>query len=126
MEKEPIRRYSQAFKQQVVREYEAGASVTSLLQKYGIGSHQAVKRWISQYGRSGYRAEVVVIQSVDDQLAVKAMQERIRELEAALAESVLENRMLKTTLEVASEALGMDLKKNFAKRSSSTPRSLAK
>jgi hypothetical protein len=34
-------------------------------------------------------------------------------LEAALAESVLENRMLTATLEVASQALAMDLKKNF-------------
>lgn len=117
MEKEPVKRYSQAFKQQVVREYEAGASVYSLLQKYGIGGHKTVKRWIAQYGRSGYRAEKVVIQTVDDQLEVRAMKERIVELERALAEVVLENRMLKATLDVASEALETDLKKNFGKRS---------
>jgi transposase len=117
MNKEPIRRYSQAFKQQVVREYEAGASVYKLLQKYGIGSHGTVQRWIKQYGRAGYRAEMVVIQTVDDQLEVRAMKERMVELERALAESVLESRMLKSTLEVASQALEMDLKKNFGKRS---------
>ena len=49
--------------------------------------------------------------------AAKAMKERIAELESALAEAVLENRMLKTTLEVASEALEMDIKKNFGKKS---------
>ena len=58
-----------------------------------------------------------MIQSVDDQLEVKAMKQRIVELEAALAESVLENRMLQTTLEVASQALDIDLKKNFGKKS---------
>jgi transposase-like protein len=52
MNKEPIRRYSQAFKQQVVREYEAGASIYQLLQKYGIGGHNTVKQWVKQYGRS--------------------------------------------------------------------------
>ena len=45
------------------------------------------------------------------------MKERIVELEAALAEAVLENRMLKTTLEVASKTLEMDIKKNFGKKS---------
>jgi transposase len=118
MKKEPIRRYSQVFKQKVVREYEAGASVNSLRQKYGIGGPNTIKRWIEQYGRLGYRSELVVIQSVDDQLAVKAMKERIAELETALAETVLENRMLQTTLEVASQALEMDLKKSFGKKPS--------
>ena len=115
--KEPVKRYSQAFKQQVVREYEAGASIYSLRQKYGIGAHKTVERWVKRYGRSGYRAELVVIQSVDDQLEVKAMKKRIAELESALAESVLENRMLNTTLDVASRAMELDLKKNFGQRS---------
>ena len=117
MEKEPIRRYSQAFKQQVVREYEAGASTYRLRAKYGIGGDHTIKRWVKQYGRAGYRSELVVIQSVEDQLSVKAMKERIAELEAALAETVLEKRMLQATLEVASEALQLDLKKNFGKKS---------
>jgi len=117
MTKEPIKRYSQAFKQQIVREYEAGASIYSLLQKYGVGGHNTVKRWIKQYGRSGYRSEVVVIQTVADQMEVKAMKERIADLESALAESMLENRMLKTTLDVAGQALEIDLKKNFGKKS---------
>lgn len=117
MIKEPIKRYSQAFKQQVVREYEAGASVYSLQQKYGIGAHLTVERWVKQYGRSGYRSEVVVIQTVEDQIEVKAMKQRMAALESALAAAVLENRMLQTTLEVASQALGMDLKKNFGRKS---------
>lgn len=118
MIKEPTnRRYSQAFRQQVVREYEAGASVYSLRQKYGIGCHRTVERWVKQYGRAGYRSELVVIQTVADQLEVKAMKQRMAELESALAESVLENRMLTVTIEVASESLGLDLKKNFGKKS---------
>lgn len=117
MEKERVRRYSLAFKQMVVREYEDGASIYKLMQKYGIGSHGTVERWVKQYGRAGYRSELVVIQTVDDQLEVQAMKERMSQLEKALAESVLENRMLKSTVEVASQSLGMDLKKNFGSRS---------
>lgn len=115
MQKEQIKRYSQAFKQQVVREHEGGASIYSLMQKYGIGAHRTVKRWIEQYSRAGYRKELVVIHGVEDQQEVQAMKARMSELEKALAASVLESRMLETTLTVASEALGMDLKKNFGK-----------
>lgn len=118
MQKEPVRRYSQAFKQQVVREYEAGSSIYRLLAKYGIAGHNTVRQWIKKYSRAGSRHEVIQIQTVEDQLEFKAMKVHIAELEAALADQVLENRMLKTTLEVASQALDMDLKKNFAKRSS--------
>jgi hypothetical protein len=61
---------------------------------------------------------LVVIQTVDDQLEVKAMKARIAELESALSDAILDNRMLTTTLEVASERLEMDLKKNFGRKSS--------
>ena len=115
MKKEPIKRYSQAFKQQVVREYEAGASAPSLAHRYGIGSHTTIKKWVKHYGRSGFRTETVVIQTVEDQVEVKEMKARIAALESALAESVLENRMLAATLTVASTALKLDLKKNFGK-----------
>ena len=117
MKKETVKRYSQAFRQQVVREYEKGVSVHSLQQKYGIGGATTIKGWIEKYSCSGYRSELVIIQNVEDQLEFKEMKQRIVELEAALAESVLENRMLKTTVAVASEALGMDIKKNFGKKS---------
>lgn len=116
MQKEAVKRYSQALKQQVVREYESGESIYSLRNKYGICGYNTIKRWIRQYGRSGYRSEVVVIQSVEDQLEVKAMKVRISELESALAESVLENRMLTTTLAVAERELKLDLKKTFGKK----------
>lgn len=52
MKKEPVKRYSQALKQQVVREYEEGVSSYSLRQKYGIGTHSTVERWIKKFGRS--------------------------------------------------------------------------
>ena len=113
MTQEPQKRYSQAFKQQVVREYEAGSSVSQLQQKYAIGGNETIKRWVRHYGAAAFRSEVVVIQSVEDQLEVRHMRARLRELEAALAESVLENRLLRRTLEVASQRLQIDLKKKY-------------
>lgn len=120
MKKEPIKRYSQAFKQQVVREYEAGASATRLAQRYGIGTHTTIKKWVKQYGRSGFRTEKVVIQTVEDQIEVKEMKVRMAALESALAATVLENRMLEATLTVASTELKLDLKKIFGNPLSGT------
>lgn len=117
MQKERVKRYSQSFKQQVVKEYEDGTSIYKLKQKYGIGGHLTIQRWVEKYSRTGYRSEVVRIQTVEDHLEVQAMKERITELESALSESVLENRMLKATIDTANEALDMDIKKNFGKKS---------
>ncbi len=118
MKKEIVKRYSLAFKQQVVREYEAGSSVTFLKRKYGIGGATTIQQWVKKYSTSGYRTEQIVIQTVEDQLEFQAMRARIRELETALAESVLEARMLKAIVESASEQLGIDLKKDFGKKAS--------
>lgn len=116
--KEQVRRYGMAFKQQVVREYEGGASCYELCHKYGIGSLTTVKKWVKQYGRYGFRSETVVIQNAVDQEMTKEMKRRVEELEKALAQAVLDKQMLEATLHVASEALGQDLKKNFGKESS--------
>jgi transposase-like protein len=118
MQKEMVRRYSQAFKQQVVREYEKGASIYRLMQKYGVRGHKTIQNWIKQYGQAGLRNELVVIQTVEDQLELKALKAQVGELESALAAAVVENRLLQATVEVASQAYGVDIKKNFGKTSS--------
>ena len=110
------KRYSEAFKREVVREYEAGTTIYRLRQKYGVGAYGTIKRWIAKYGRTGYQTELVVIQTAEDHQEAKAMKVRIAQLESALAEAVLENRMLNATIEVASEAYQQDIKKNFGKK----------
>ena len=56
-----IKRYSEAFKMEVVAEYEAGANVFSLQKKYGIVGGQTIQGWIKKYGTKGYRTEVLRI-----------------------------------------------------------------
>lgn len=64
MEKQTIKRYRQAFSQQVVRECEGGASIFYLMQKYGIGAHETVKRWVEHYSRAAVAAAVSVLVGV--------------------------------------------------------------
>lgn len=117
MEKTIIKRYSQPFKLQVVAEYEEGASVADLRLKYGIGGSNTIQGWVKKYAHEAYRSKVVRIQKTEEYLELKAMKKHIVELESALSESVLENRMLKATIETADKELNLDIKKNYAKKS---------
>ena len=58
-----VKRYSVAIKQKIVREYEAGATMSELRRKYGIGGGATIRAWIEKYGREGLRHKLIVIQS---------------------------------------------------------------
>jgi transposase len=112
------RKYSVAFKQQVVREYEGGASLHELKERYGIGGGNTVREWVDKYGREGVRHKVVVIQSPAEQNQIKAMKEKIGQLEKLVAQLSLDKLMLETIVEVAEAELGLGLKKNGGRLSS--------
>jgi transposase-like protein len=117
MSKIVVKRYSKAFQLQVVREYEAGATMHELAQKYGITGGNTVRTWVEKYAREGLRHQLLVIQSPEDQEQGKAQKQRISQLEQLVAQLSLEKLILETTLAVAEEELGVDFKKNGATRS---------
>jgi transposase-like protein len=117
MDKVYIKRYSEAFRKSVVREYERGESIERLRHRYGIGGKATVQLWIKKYGLAGLRHEVVVMQRAGEQRREKQLEKRIKELEAALSQLTLDKLMLETTLEVASERYGEDIKKKYAPKS---------
>lgn len=116
-------RYSEAFKHQVVKEYEDGLTVNALRKKYGIGGYKTIYSWIHKYGHSGLRNQLVVIQQADERATQKEraeeLAERVRQLESALASLSLEKIVLESTLAEAEALLGFDVKKNVAPSSSS-------
>ena len=117
MKKRVYKRYSEAFKLQVVSEFESGSSTSNLRLKYGISGGSTIGQWVEKYAREGYRSKAIRIQKADEFHELKAMKKKIVALESALSESVLENRMLKATIEAADKELRTDLKKNYAKKS---------
>ena len=112
MTKRKIKRYSEAFRQEVVREYEAGSSIAELRQKYGIGGERTIQRWIEKYSVSGLRHQVIRIQRADEAQRVRELEARVRELEAALGKVTLEKLLLESTLEVLEAEYGIEAKKN--------------
>lgn len=114
MESVSIRRYSDAFKLSIVREYEAGASLSSLGRKYGIAGNSTIKRWVMQFGRFGTRHNLMVIQTPEERNRITELEQRIADLEHALADAQLDRLMLSACLTVAEEKYGIDVKKTRA------------
>ena len=109
--KKVIKRYSEAFKKQVVSEYEAGHSIAQLRRKYGITGSGTVESWIKKYAHAGLRHELVVIQHAQERQVQKQMAERIKQLEQALAQLTLDKIVLESSLAEAERMLGVEVKK---------------
>ena len=119
-----MKRYSEAFKLQVVSENEGGQSVRALRHKYGITGNGTIESWVKKYGHAGLRHELVVIQRPDERQREKSLEKRVKKLESAVAQLTLEKIVLENSLEEAEKLLGMAVKKNdeqpSSKRASST------
>lgn len=118
MKKQVMKRYSEAFKRQVISEYEDGHSANALRKKYGITGCGTIEGWVRKYAHAGLRHELVVIQRADEREREKALEERVRELETAVAQLTLEKIVLESSLAEAEKLLGMKVKKNDAPPSS--------
>lgn len=118
MQKRVMKRYSEAFKRQVVSEYEDGHSVASLRGKYGLTGNGTIENWVKKYAHAGLRHELVIIQRGDERERHKAVEARVRELETAVAQLTLEKIVLESSLAEAEKLLGMEVKKNGAPPSS--------
>lgn len=125
MTKTIIKKYSTAFKKQVVWEYENGATLYELDKKYGITGRTTIKKWVQKYSRKGVRHKLMVIQTPEEQNENKELKKKIAQLEKAVAQLTLDKLMLESTLEVVEEELGELPKKSGEPGSSSEPGSEA-
>lgn len=125
MRQEPeqiIRQYSLAFKKQIVKEYEGGASASQLRRRYGLSNTHMVVQWVNRYSREGVRHKLMVVQTPKEQERVKELEARIAELEKLAAQLSLDKFMLECSLTVAEEELGYEVKKKPLMPSSTKPK----
>jgi len=123
---EKIKRYSEAFRRQVVAEYESGVGITSLQKKYGINGGTTIQSWIKKYAKQGLRYELVRIQTAEEVNRVKELEKQVKDLEQALGKVTLEKLKLESILEELGEAQGDEVKKNEAPLSGASSPKLAK
>ena len=80
-------RYSEAFKQQLVEELEAGRFGSPYEASQASGVDQgSVKRWAKQYGKGHLIRKVVRVSKPSEPGEINRLKERVRQLETALAD----------------------------------------
>ena len=124
--KETIR-YSEAFKQQVVSEVESGkfSGPFAAARAYGIRSVDTVSRWLRKYGRSDLMPRRVTITTMAEQDEAKALKQRVRDLEKALADTHMKELLGEAYLKIACRRMGLEVeefKKKAAMKPSSEPK----
>ncbi len=115
-------RYSEALKQEAVREVESGRhrSVYAVAKRYGIRNARTLGRWLREYGRSDLLARKITISTMQEQDEKKALKERVRQLEKALSDAHMSGLLEKAYLEIACEDMGVDVSA-FKKKHATKP-----
>lgn len=101
--------YSEAFKKQVVREFEAGElSKNELQRKYRIGGNAAVLNWCKKYGKFDHSTPSQLNRPLKD-----LQQERITELEKKLKDAEFKLMVYDKLIEVTNRQLNTDVVKKI-------------
>jgi transposase-like protein len=116
-------RYSEAFKQQVLMEIESGrfGSAHEASEAYGIRGHATVANWLRGAGRGELLRKVVRVEKPGEPGEVRRLKERVRRLEAALADAHMDRALDQSFFEILCEEQGIDagaFKKKHAARAS--------
>jgi transposase-like protein len=102
-----IKRYSEGLKRHIVEEVESGKiTQREAVRMYGVSGARVVNRWVHQYGKRSYATKIV-------RVTMKSESDRLKELEQALADEVLRNRILAAQLK-SYEGYVPDLKKRLS------------
>ena len=102
-------RYSQAFKQEVIRELENGhQSFDELRRRYGIRGNGTIQYWMKRMGKFDGLPRVIRVEKPNEKNRIKELESQIRALKEALADSHVEKIIAESRFEVVCEQQGWD------------------
>ncbi len=106
------RKFTEAFKRQLVKDFETGKfSVLELSRLHKIHI-QTIYNWIYKFSQANERGYRVVELTESSDMKVKELQKRIKELERIVGQKQIKIDYLEKMIELASEELKIDIKKN--------------
>lgn len=109
-------RYSEAFKLAVVREVEEqDLPYEQVRRKYGIRGAETVQAWMRKYG-NGSRGIRIRVEKPEEINELKRLKERVRRLEAALADTNLDLALERQYTRLACERAGIQDVAEFKKK----------
>lgn len=111
-----IRYFSESFKKEKVKEYERNlVTVTEISREYNV-SRTAVYRWIYKYSIQYKREERQIVEKKGDTRKIKALEEKVKELEQIVGQKQIQVDFYAKMIEIAEEKFDIKIKK----KSSST------
>ena len=110
--------FSEQIRKQTVKDIESGKCTVLQASRELQVSEQSIYNWIYVYSRYLSKNQVMVVEHKSEAYRSKELEQRIKELEAALGRKQLENDLLSKIIELADEEYKTDLKKNLSNRHS--------
>lgn len=108
--------FSEEFKKSKVKELvEKQITVTRLSRLYGV-TRPAIYKWLYRYSSNYERKTTFVVQMESESYKTQRLQQKVAELERIIGQKQLEIDFLNKLLEIGSEEIGYDLKKNFSSK----------
>jgi transposase len=105
--------FSEELRKEVVNRIESGQlSITKATREYGV-SLSSIYNWLNKYSRNLRSGTRIVMEKDSVDKNISELQNRIKELEAALGRKTLESDLYKIIVDLASKEYKTDLKKNF-------------
>lgn len=117
-EKKPrtLRHFSDDFKRSKVRELEKRiTSIADICRTYEV-NRTSVYKWIYKYSTMAKKQLKVVVEAKSDTQKIKALEERIKELERIVGQKQLLLEFKDKMIEIAEETYGVDIKKKLSSR----------
>lgn len=113
-----VKRYSEAFKLQVVREYEAGeyGSISAVGRKYGITGLGTIKRWLKRYGKGHLMKQLIRVEAPGEGDRLRELEREVKRLKEALGEAHLDLQVGEAYLRIACRQAGVEDVEGFKKK----------
>jgi transposase-like protein len=113
------RSFSDDFKKKKIRELERNlTSIPDICRTYSV-SRSSVYKWIYKYSAMAKKQVKQVVESKSDTAKIKALQERIKELERIVGQKQLLLEFKDKMIEIAEADYGVDIKKKVGSKLSS-------
>lgn len=112
------RRFSEEFKKSIVNDFESGKFSILQLERLHNISNVSLYSWIYKYSRSNERGQRIVEMKDSSTQKLKALEQRIKELEQTVGKKQIQIDYLEKMIDIAKDELNIDIKKN-----SNTPQS---
>jgi len=123
---EKVRYFSEDFRKKRVRELEVNlTSIADICKTHNV-SRAAVYKWIYKYSIMAKKNVKQVVEAKSDTQKIKALEERIKELERIVGQKQLLLEFKDKMIEIAEATYGVDIKKKVGSRLSSGTTSTGK